>query len=93
MSPLKDGIVILILVIFFFGAKKLPELSRSLGQSVKEFRGGINEAPSANQELPAAPATTPTATPTEQSAGQQPVQSAAGATTEGTTQSGSGQQS
>jgi TatA/E family protein of Tat protein translocase len=31
-------------VLLLFGAKKLPELSRSLGKSVSEFKKGMNEA-------------------------------------------------
>ena len=31
----------LALGIFFFGAKKLPELSRSLGQALSEFKKGV----------------------------------------------------
>ena len=30
-------IVILLIVVLLFGAKKLPELARSLGQSINEF--------------------------------------------------------
>jgi sec-independent protein translocase protein TatA len=36
-------IVILVIVLLLFGAKKLPELARSLGSSVKEIRKGVNE--------------------------------------------------
>lgn len=36
-------IIILIIVLLLFGAKKLPELSRSLGQSVGELRKGMDE--------------------------------------------------
>ena len=36
-------IVILVIVLLLFGAKKLPELSRSIGTSVKEIRKGVNE--------------------------------------------------
>ena len=36
-------IVILAIVLLLFGAKKLPELSRSFGSSVKEIRKGLNE--------------------------------------------------
>ncbi len=36
-------IVILAIVLLLFGAKKLPELSRSLGASIKEVRKGVNE--------------------------------------------------
>ena len=30
--------LILLIVLIFFGAKKLPELARALGQALKEFR-------------------------------------------------------
>jgi sec-independent protein translocase protein TatA len=36
-------IVILIILLLLFGGKKLPELSRSIGQSLKEIRGGLSE--------------------------------------------------
>ena len=35
-------ILILAIVLLLFGAKKLPELSKSLGQSMRELRKGIN---------------------------------------------------
>lgn len=36
-------ILILLIVLLLFGAKKLPELSRSLGTSVKELRKGMSD--------------------------------------------------
>ncbi|HUU54788.1 MAG TPA: twin-arginine translocase TatA/TatE family subunit [Armatimonadota bacterium] len=36
-------VVILIILLLLFGAKKLPELARSLGQGVKEFRKSVKE--------------------------------------------------
>ncbi len=30
--------LILLIILVFFGAKKLPELARGLGQGIKEFR-------------------------------------------------------
>src|SRR5258707_5526333 len=33
-----EWIIILVIVLVLFGAKKLPELARSLGQSMNEFR-------------------------------------------------------
>ena len=36
-----DLLLILIIVIVFFGAKKLPELGRGLGQTTKEFKRGL----------------------------------------------------
>ncbi len=35
--------LILILALVLFGAKRLPELARSLGQGVKEFRKSVRE--------------------------------------------------
>ena len=37
-------LVILVILLLLFGAKKLPELSRSLGKSVGELRKGIDES-------------------------------------------------
>lgn len=36
-------ILIVVVVILLFGAKKLPELARSLGSSAREFRKGVDE--------------------------------------------------
>jgi sec-independent protein translocase protein TatA len=37
-----DLLIILAIVLLLFGAKKLPELSRSLGDSARELRKGLN---------------------------------------------------
>lgn len=60
----QDIWVALALGIFFFGAKKLPELSRSLGQAMSEFKKGVggvgDDAPAhAPAPAPAAPAPLP----------------------------------
>ena len=36
-------IVIFLIVLLLFGGKKLPELARSAGSSVRELRKGLNE--------------------------------------------------
>jgi TatA/E family protein of Tat protein translocase len=36
-------IIILVVLLFLFGAKKLPELARSMGQASKEFKSGMKE--------------------------------------------------
>jgi sec-independent protein translocase protein TatA len=41
-----EGLVILVVVVLLFGARKLPDLARSLGASAKEFRKGIEEGAS-----------------------------------------------
>jgi sec-independent protein translocase protein TatA len=40
----QELLVILVIVLVLFGANRLPELARSLGSSVKEFKKGVNEA-------------------------------------------------
>ncbi|MEX0833214.1 MAG: twin-arginine translocase TatA/TatE family subunit [Actinomycetota bacterium] len=37
-------IIILVIVLLLFGAKKLPEMARSLGRSSKEFKKGMADA-------------------------------------------------
>ena len=36
-------IIIVVVLVVLFGARKLPELARSIGQSAKEFRKGLEE--------------------------------------------------
>jgi sec-independent protein translocase protein TatA len=35
--------LIVFVVLFFFGAKKLPDLARGLGKGIKEFKDGMKE--------------------------------------------------
>jgi len=41
----QDPWIALALGVFFFGSKKLPELSRSLGQTMSEFKKGVSGLP------------------------------------------------
>lgn len=36
-------VIILVVVLLLFGAKKIPELARGLGRGVNSFRQGLNE--------------------------------------------------
>jgi sec-independent protein translocase protein TatA len=36
-------VIILVLALVLFGAKNLPQLGKSLGQGIREFKGGISE--------------------------------------------------
>ena len=36
-------ILIVVVLVLLFGARKLPELARSIGQSAREFRKGVEE--------------------------------------------------
>lgn len=41
----EELIIVLLIILLLFGAKKLPELSRALGQSAKEVRKGFTDEP------------------------------------------------
>jgi len=53
----QELLIILVIVLILFGANRLPELARSLGSSVKEFKKGVNEAKVEETTTP--PTTTP----------------------------------
>lgn len=36
-------LIIVVVLVLLFGAKKLPDLARSIGASAKEFRRGVEE--------------------------------------------------
>jgi len=46
-------LIILVVVLVFFGAARLPSLARSLGDSIKELRQGLEEGNSEDSEQPA----------------------------------------
>jgi sec-independent protein translocase protein TatA len=35
-------IVLLIIAVFVFGPKRLPELGKGLGQTIRDFKGAVN---------------------------------------------------
>jgi sec-independent protein translocase protein TatA len=49
----QELLIILVIVLILFGANRLPELARSLGSSVKEFKKGVNEAKTEDTTLEA----------------------------------------
>lgn len=40
---LHEGLIVLAIVLLLFGAKRIPELARSLGKSLNEFKKGKQE--------------------------------------------------
>ncbi len=61
-------ILILLLALLLFGAKRLPEIGRSLGTGMREFKDSVTgNTPDEPAELPPAPAepTAPTVAPRE----------------------------
>jgi sec-independent protein translocase protein TatA len=49
-SPGPEWIVVLVILVLLFGAKKLPELARSVGKSTSEFKKGMSEGASESEE-------------------------------------------
>lgn len=45
-APGPEWIVVLVVLVLLFGAKKLPELARSIGKSTSEFKKGMSEGAS-----------------------------------------------
>ena len=43
-----EWVIIALVVLLFFGAKRIPELARGLGQGIREFKGAVDDA---KQEL------------------------------------------
>lgn len=63
---LPEIILILAVLLLLFGARKLPDLARSLGKSTKEFKAGMREGsdPAPTTSETAAHAATPEQTKT-----------------------------
>ena len=60
-------VLILLLALLLFGGKRLPEIGRSLGTGMREFKDSIsgNTPPEPPQQLPPPETTTPASQPTE----------------------------
>ena len=49
IGPL-ELIIILVVILLLFGAKRLPEMARSLGRSSREFKKGMREGVDEEEE-------------------------------------------
>ena len=47
----QEILVIALIVLLFFGGKKIPELMRGLGKGVKSFKEGVNEVTDLKEEV------------------------------------------
>jgi len=47
---MQELMLILLIILIFFGAKKLPELARGLGKGIREFKDASKEIKSEIQE-------------------------------------------
>ena len=74
-----DLLIILLIVLLLFGAKKLPELARGLGQAIKEFQKAkdeftdeLHKAGQSDTTKPAPPASTVARTDAPATTGTRP---------------------
>lgn len=73
-----EVIVILLVVLILFGAKKLPELAKGLGSGIKEFKKATRDVQEdlqrAIEDEPASPRRTPPADATQSKAEKRPAE-------------------
>lgn len=74
-NPLIDAIVVLLVVLLIFGPKRLPQLGKSLGHGMREFKDGITGSSKAEEEekrpeLTQATGSTPADAPASQPAAE-----------------------
>ena len=71
-----EVVLILAVILILFGAKKIPELARGMGQGIKEFKKATKEVTdeiqNASTETPAKPAPTQPGQTVSQSADSNP---------------------
>jgi sec-independent protein translocase protein TatA len=49
-NPLTDGIVVLVILLLFFGPKRLPELGKGIGEGIRSFKDGIGGGSSHDED-------------------------------------------
>lgn len=55
---LPELLILLVVVLIFFGPKRLPEMGRSLGRGMREFKESVTGNDRSDDEHPALPAST-----------------------------------
>jgi len=46
----KEIVIIAVIIVLLFGAKKVPELAKGVGQAVRHIRGGFKDEPESAPE-------------------------------------------
>ncbi|HEY9487638.1 MAG TPA: twin-arginine translocase TatA/TatE family subunit [Chryseosolibacter sp.] len=59
---MQELLLIGLVILIFFGAKKIPEFMKGLGRGVREFKDGIKEV---EKDVESTPKATPTTTTTD----------------------------
>lgn len=49
-------LILVVIIMLLFGSKRIPEIGRSVGKGIQEFKAGLREVTSSsNEELPPPP--------------------------------------
>ncbi len=54
-------LIILVIVVLLFGARRIPELMRGFGEGIKSFKEGMREPPTSTHSSTEAPSAPPAA--------------------------------
>lgn len=49
---LPELLIVLVIVVLLFGAKRIPDLARGLGEGIRNFRAGVKDADGTSSEDP-----------------------------------------
>ena len=60
---MQEMLLIGLVILIFFGAKKIPEFMKGLGKGVREFKDGVKEVNKDSESTPRSTSTTTTSTP------------------------------
>lgn len=61
-------LIILVIVLVFFGGRRIPDVMKGLGQGIREFKDGMRgpDTTTVHPNQPAAPVNPPIVSPTEE---------------------------
>ena len=45
-------LLVLALVVFFFGAKRIPQIARGVGEGIRNFKSSVNDGSDDDKQLP-----------------------------------------
>lgn len=75
MDLFTPGHIILVLIgaLIIFGPKRLPEIGKTLGKGIREFRGALNSISNDEPETPPATPPAPAPNPTPAATSEEPA--------------------
>jgi sec-independent protein translocase protein TatA len=75
-SPYADALIVVLILLLFFGPKRLPGLGRSLGQGMREFKDSISGKSHDSEDEARPELTAANEAPKASSAGREPAEPA-----------------